>query len=361
MTVRRVIVVGGGIWGLACAYACARRGMSVRLFDADRVGSGASGGIVGALAPHTPDQWNPKKQFQFEALSSAGAYWTEVDALSGVSSGYGRIGRVVPLTSERERGLAEARIETARRFWQGRFDWRVEDGHPLIAARAAPFGVVFDTLSARLFPARAVTSLAGACRKLGVEIAEERRVTGLRDHRVSGAWGVAEAEAVVLAGGTGAFSLLSEHLGCRVGSGVKGQAALLDADLGAAPQIYGDGVYLIPHQGGSVAVGSTSEETWTDATAVDEKLDRVIEKARFVCPSLRGAKVVQRWAGLRPKARKRDPMLGPVPGLAGVFAALGGFKIGFGLAHKVGEVLADYAEGRTVELPTSFTVEHHIN
>ena len=56
-----VIVVGAGIFGLACAYACAKRRLKVLVIDAEDLGTGASGGIVGAMAPHTPDQWNPKK------------------------------------------------------------------------------------------------------------------------------------------------------------------------------------------------------------------------------------------------------------------------------------------------------------
>ncbi len=39
-----VIVVGGGIWGLACAYACAKRGQSVAVYEAGKVGPGVDGG-----------------------------------------------------------------------------------------------------------------------------------------------------------------------------------------------------------------------------------------------------------------------------------------------------------------------------
>ena len=44
-----VIVIGGGIWGLSCAYACAVRGQRVAIFEADKIGQGASGGVVGAM------------------------------------------------------------------------------------------------------------------------------------------------------------------------------------------------------------------------------------------------------------------------------------------------------------------------
>ncbi|MCP5088749.1 MAG: FAD-binding oxidoreductase [Rhodobacteraceae bacterium] len=355
-----VIVVGAGVWGLCCAFACAKRGLSVRVLEADRIGSGASGGIVGALAPHTPEQWEPKKQFQFEALSEAASFWSGVDALSGQVSGYGRIGRLMPLTSERTRALAEERVDQANQLWQGKYDWTVLSSHPLVAEEIALHGIVFETLSARLFPAHALKSLVAACRALGVQIEEGQRVAEIGAHNVSGPWGKTEAKSVILAAGVSGFSLLEPHVGPMNGQAVKGQAALLDIDLGDAPQIFADGVFVVPHAHGCTAVGSTSEREWQNARLVDEKLDVVLAKAQKICPSLAGAEVIQRFAGLRPRAPRPDPMLGPVPGLEGVYAAMGSFKIGFGIAHKVGEVLADYATGNQVDLPPKFQVGQHL-
>ena len=42
-----VAIVGGGIFGLACACACARKGCSSIVLEKDVVGSGASGGRSG--------------------------------------------------------------------------------------------------------------------------------------------------------------------------------------------------------------------------------------------------------------------------------------------------------------------------
>jgi glycine/D-amino acid oxidase-like deaminating enzyme len=354
-----VIVVGGGIWGLACAYACAKRGQSVAIYEAGKVGQGASGGVVGAMSPNVPEGWNAMKQFQFEALSSAESFWAEVDALSGLPSGYGRIGRVMPIITERDRVLCEERAENANALWQGKYQWDVLETHPLIPARVASFGVTYDTLSARMFPTFAVASLAQACLQLGVAINENHPVTALESGIISGDWGQARADAIILAGGLDGFSLLEGHLGHSTGTGVKGQAALLDCDLGGAPQLYADGVYVIPHANGVAAVGSTTEKTW-DHLEVDETLETVIEKARSVFPALGNAPVLQRWAGVRPKARRRYPMLGPVPSLHGVYCAMGAFTIGFGIAHKVGEVLADFAGGGSYDLPKNFTVKWHM-
>ncbi len=74
-------------------------------------------------------------------------------------------------------------------------------------------------------------------------------------------------------------------------------------------------------------------------------------------PLLADAPVVDRWAGVRPRARSRAPMLGAWPGRDGHFIANGGFKIGFGMAPKVAEVMADLVlEGRDT-IPDGFRVE----
>jgi glycine oxidase len=86
-----------------------------------------------------------------------------------------------------------------------------------------------------------------------------------------------------------------------------------------------------------VAVGSTSENVWS----VDGQVDDLIARARAVVPALARADVVERWAGIRPRAVTRQPVLGAWPGRPGVFVANGGFKIGFGMAPKVAEVMAD--------------------
>jgi len=355
-----VIVIGGGIWGLSCAYACALRGQSVAVYEAGKIGQGASGGVVGAMSPNVPESWNAMKQFQFDALATAEVFWAEVDALSGQSSGYGRIGRLMPITTVRERELCKERAENTKTLWQGRYQWNVLDAHPLLPAHATPFGVSHDTLSARMFPSKAVASLVQACLHLGVEIIEYKPVTRLDSGFVSGDWGEARADAIILAGGVDGFSLLDTHMNCTAGTGVKGQAALLDCDLGKTPQLYADGVYIIPHESGVTAIGSTAEKTW-DHVEVDDKLEAVIAKARVIFPALNDAPVLQRWAGVRPKARRRYPMLGPVPSLNGVFSAMGAYTIGFGIAHAVGRVLADFAGGNTVDLPKNFTVNWHMD
>jgi glycine/D-amino acid oxidase-like deaminating enzyme len=338
-------VRGAGIFGLSIAWAAVLRGARVRVIDPNGVASGASGGVVGALAPHTPDGWNDKKAFQLDSLLMAGDFWRGVDVTSGLRSGYGRPGRLQPLSDDRAVALAQARAASARDLWGGHARWAVIPVEKAGSwAPPSPTGLlVFDDLSARINPRAACRSLAAAIAMRGGEIVTD----GSGD----------EAGAVVWATGAAGLAELSEDLGRPVGTGVKGQAATLHFDAGTAPQVFVDGLHIVPHGDGTVAIGSTSERDFDAQDTTDAALDDVIARAVEAMPVLHGARVVARWAGVRPRSRSRAPMLGAWPGRAGHYIANGGFKIGFGVAPKVAEVMADLVLGGADAIPDAFRVE----
>lgn len=338
-----VTIRGAGIFGLSIAWVCAQRGASVVVVDPNGPGAGSSGGLVGALAPHVPENWNAKKAFQFESLIMAEAFWAEVEATGGVSSGYGRTGRLQPIADDRALGLARARVETSKDLWQGKANWQVRpatDLGPWVPPSASGF-VVHDTLSARMSPRRASSALVAALGVLGVSIVQEAQDRG----------------AVIHATGAAGLDELSDQMGKLVGTGIKGQSALLRFDAGAAPQIFAETVHIIPHADGTLGIGSTTEREFDDPTGTDALLDDVIARAVTAMPVLHGAEVITRWAGLRPRSKSRAPVMGAHPLYPGQFIANGGFKIGFGMAPKVAHVMADLLlEGRD-QIPDDFRIE----
>jgi glycine oxidase len=106
-----------------------------------------------------------------------------------------------------------------------------------------------------------------------------------------------------------------------------------------------------------VAIGSTSERDYDDPTSTDDQLDEVIARARAAIPALRDAPVIERWAGVRPRSRSRAPVLGVHPVHKDQFIANGGFKIGFGMAPKVAQVMADLVLDGVDHIPAGFRPE----
>ncbi|WP_435140065.1 NAD(P)/FAD-dependent oxidoreductase [Pseudopelagicola sp. nBUS_19] len=335
-----VTVMGAGVFGLSVAWACAARGAKVRVIDPNGVGAGSSGGLVGALAPHTPENWNEKKAFQFESLIMAEAFWAEVELVGGVSPGYARTGRLQPIPTARSLDRARARAVTAVPLWQSKASWRVIDVAEAGAwAPLSPTGyLIHDTLSARMRPRGAAAALAAAVKARGGEIV----ISGLREGKI------------VWATGWQGLMSLSKDMGRLIGNGVKGQSALLRLPRANLPQIFADTVHIVPHEDGTVAIGSTSEREFEDPSATDDQLDMVLARAVAAVPSLESSMVIERWAGVRPRAKSRAPILGVHPLRNDEFIANGGFKIGFGMAPKVGQVMADLVLEDRDEIPSDF-------
>jgi len=336
-----VTVRGAGAFGLSVAYACALKGARVRVVDPAGVGGGASGGIVGALAPHVPENWNAKKAFQFAALDMGEAFWRGVEETGGVPSSYARTGRLQPIADDHARALAEARAVTAQMLWEGRYVWEVVAA-PSDWAPVTPTGlVIHDTLTARMFPRHACASLAAAVQALGGTLATEAQDEG----------------AVVWATGAAGLAALSAERGRMVGVAVKGQSARLAFDARDLPQIFADTVHVVPHADGTTAIGSTTEREFDAPDTTDDQLDAVLARALAAVPALADAPVIERWAGLRPRARTRSPMIGAWPDRPGHFIANGGFKIGFGIAPMIGQVMADLVLDGRDAIPDDFKPE----
>lgn len=370
-----LVVIGGGVAGAWTALKALRQGLSVVLVERERIGAGASGGFLGALMPHMPERWDDKKAFQFESLVALEAEVARLGSETGLPVLYHRVGRLMPLATERQARTAHARGDAARAVWGGGFVHEVKtaDCAPgWLAPDAAPAGVAHDTLSARLSPPHLMAALEAAlsrhprCRVLDAEATQRidpaRRWLELADGTRIG------FGHLVIASGIAAFGLIEALTGEAPGSlggPVKGQAALFEPvrlpDIpDRLPVLYRDGVYVIAHGDGRLAVGSTSETEFTDPFTTDAALDQVMAKAGELCPALAGAREIARWAGLRPRPAGRDPMLGRLPGFNHLSAIAGGYKISFGIAHRMADaLLAEIGAGTGPAIPPSFRPEAH--
>jgi glycine oxidase len=370
-----LLIVGGGIMGLWAAVFAERMGIDTVLIDAGTLGQGASAGLIGALMPHTPDQWNAKKQFQFEALVALEAEVARLEAETGLQTGYRRSGRLIPLPKPHLRQIAIDRAADADVHWQSgerRFHWNVVDAPPVVGwpdVSGIEGGFVHDTLAGRVAPRSLVAVLVAFVRNARhVRVIENSAVAEIDFERCSAITdsGTVAFGHCIIAAGHRSFPMLARHthgLTQPLGQPVKGQSALLKADVDPSlPTIFRDGLYVIAHEGGHVAIGSTSENRFDEPYSTDDQLDVLLKKARALVPGLGDAPVIERWAGLRPKAIDRDPMIGPHPVHANLLALTGGFKVSFGLAHRLAEAVVTMSAGGAVPfaVPESFLLASHI-
>ena len=368
-----VCIVGGGVVGLWVARHLARAGAACVLLERSKCGSGASGGILGALMAHAPDNWNVKKQFQFDALADLPNLIGELEAETGLSTGYAQCGRIMPVRTERFQKQAMVRSEASREHWKASersYAFHLNGPDAVSSAmnpELAPLGMIQDTLAARVNPRHYVKALQFAVSR-HARIIENCSLRSLEASsgqiKTSNAELELAAKHVVIAAGYESFPLLEPFLGRMIGGGVKGQAALFESpDLTDQPIIYDDGIYVVPHEDGKCAVGSTTEKQWSDPTSPDPERNDYIERAKQLCPPLRNARMLGRWAGVRPRCNRTDPIIGALDDDGRILVATGGYKITFGIAHRMAARIADEILNAPIktELPPTFQPAHHLN
>lgn len=353
-----ILVVGGGVLGLWVARHAALAGASVIICEKRKVGAGASGGFLGALMPHMPDGWDAKKQMQYEALCDLPNVVARLEDDTGGSCGFRRCGRLMPMTHDKMPDNAGRRIIGSGKHWLD------EEGEPAYSMRRletsevvdvgwmtpkiAPFGATYDDFSARVNPRGYLAALKKFaeenCHLIeGADVVDlnpgEKYVTLADGSTIS-------AENTIVTAGYEAYPMLQPLMvemneGKSIGRGVKGQAVLLQYEHDdTLPIVYHDRSYVVPHANNLVAIGSTSQGIWEgDPHAFDEGNMSFYENALKLVPSLADAPIIGKWAGVRPRNtledRGTDPYYEAVPGVDGLFAVIGGFKITLGIGHEI--------------------------
>lgn len=315
---RHLAVVGGGIMGLGLAWRCARAGMRVTVFEADKVGQKASWAAAGMLAPVSETEF-----FEDDLLALGQAsqrlwpsFAEEVEADSDVWVGYDQTGSLV-IAKDRDQARA------LRRFYQYQesIDLPVEwltaqaavDLEPLlspriVAAVQSPYDHQVDN--------RAVLRALEVCaQRAGVEIREETPVRQIEcvAGEVQGIYtetGKIEATDVVVA--AGAWSPMVEGLPAPPPiRPIKGQMlALTPSDgLSLSHVIRSEGAYLAPKLDRWV-LGATSEEMGYDSRVTAGGVYHLLDVAQEIVPAIAELELSATWAGLRPATRDNGPILG---------------------------------------------------
>jgi glycine oxidase len=387
-----VIVVGGGVVGLAIAWRLATAGIDVLVAD-DAPAAGASHAAAGMLAPVTEVHYGEESllALNLEAARRWPVFAAEVEAAAGAAVGYRREGTLLVAFDDDdlravddlyryqcELGLEVERLRSREcRQLEGFLNPRIRGGV------FAPSDHQVDT--------RALTA---ALRRAG-----ERAAVRLREERVeqilltadpfvvapggepageSGAAGgrvavngvrfaggeCLSAGTVVLAAGPWSAGVLGLPAGIAPPvRPVKGQILRLRTPGGAEPVLvrsvrairHGRGVYLVPRVDGRIVVGATSEERGFDTTVTAGAVRELLEDATEVVPALAEAELLETIARLRPGSPDNAPIVGP-SGVEGLVVATGHYRNGVLLSPVTADAVAELViTGRIPALVAPFT------
>jgi glycine/D-amino acid oxidase-like deaminating enzyme len=398
-----VVVIGGGIAGVATAYYLARAGVPVTLCEKGRIAGEQSSRNWGWIRKQGRD---PR---ELPAAILGLRLWEDIASALADDIGWKRGGVAYLAETEAERARFEAWLPHAQDY---QLDTRLlspAETDALLGQDGRRFkGALFTASDARAEPGRAVPALARAAAALGARIHESCAVRTLETSggRVAGVVterGPIAARAVVLAGGAWS-ALFLRHLGLELPQ-LKVKASvqrttegplITETAVGATRAAFRrrqDGGYTIARSGAvtfditpaairhfraflpalrekwgeiKLRVGRafvdelTTSASWrADRPSPFERtrvldpapdhavLDQVMRDAAELFPQLHALRPLERWAGMIDVTPDEIPVLGEVDAIPGLFVATGFSGHGFGMGPAAGYLMAQLPMGQT--------------
>ncbi|MFM8604209.1 MAG: glycine oxidase ThiO [Cyanobium sp.] len=335
-----VLILGGGLIGLAVAHGLARRGETVKVLSRRR--SEAAGFVAaGMLAPHAEGLGGALLELGQASLALIPAWVEAIEADSDLGCGLRPCGIVVPFTTAGERD-AFATAAWGRPLDRSQLEREVAGIDPRWRA-----GLLFAQDGQIDNRRRLMRALERACVNRGVRFEEGTEVMELQARggrleavRLVGADGEERelaCERAVLCCGAWSARLLPQLPVFPV----KGQMLSLQAPMGALERVvFGPGTYLVPREDGLVVVGATSEPEAGFGEGLTPAGQRQLEAGlAALLPAAALWPPMERWWGFRPCTPDEAPLLGPGP-LEGLWLATGHHRNGVLLAAISAELMA---------------------
>jgi glycine oxidase len=333
-----VIIVGGGIIGVSLALELRKQGEKVIVLDRSEPGREASHASAGMLA------WTEVAEppaLRALAEASARIFPGFVEDLRSDSDTKIDFQRAGAISFSTQAGLSGALTEGELQQLEPRLEYR---GEPA-------YFVQEDFVAPRTLMAAAIAS----AKRRGVEFATGSEVSSIntKGAKVTGVTTTRRSYAApVVVNCCGAWAA---QLGLPLTPArpIKGHMlALLPRDYGTLRHVVRSrelDTYVLPREGGIVAVGSTVEDVGFDKSIIPEVIQGLHQRAADLVPVLGEARIHESWAGLRPGSPDDLPIIGPAA-IEGYFAATGHYRNGILLAPITAKVLTRMINGGEPEL-----------
>jgi glycine oxidase len=345
-----VLILGGGLIGLALAHELARQGLAATVLSRRR--SEAAGFVAaGMLAPHAEGLDGSLLELGQRSLERIPAWVARIESDSGLACGLRICGIVVPFASAAEREAYPTAAQGERLDRSG-LEREIPGIGPLWQA-----GLLFPQDGQIDNRRRLMRALERACVHRGVRFEEGCEVLGLvtepqgqqtgeapgeqlaavRLRRADGQELTLPCREAVLCGGAWSAQLLP---GLPVFP-VKGQMLSLQGPIGALSRVvFGPGTYLVPREDGLLVVGATSEPEAGFGEGLTPAGQRQLQAGiDALLPTATGWPPMERWWGFRPCTPDQAPLLGKGP-IGGLWLATGHHRNGVLLAAISAELVA---------------------
>ena len=344
----KILIVGGGIIGCATALELAKAGCAVTVLERATPGSEASGAAAGVLAPLGESADTAFATLALESWRRYPEVVRELRETTSIDVEYVTRGTIYPLATAEDVRRAESRVRHAWAREMGIQAWDAADLRSREPALSADIrGAMFVQGDHWVNNQRLVVAYAQAAVSAGAAL-----LTGVAVSRVivedGHARGVVadgeryDADAVLLAAGAWTGDLV-ESFGARLRvEPRRGQMiALTHVPQVLTHAIHGPDVYLVPRASGELLIGATVEKVGFQRGVSAAGISGLLGAAIALVPALGNLPISRTWYGFRPWAPDSLPILGPWPGIEGLFVATAHYRNGILLAPITARLLTE--------------------
>lgn len=350
-----LLVIGAGLVGCAAAYELAKAGLTVTVVERGAPGCEASSAGAGMLCPQSATSApNPMLTLGLASKALYAGLAAELRERSGLDVEHQTGGSLHCFLDAGDAAVGRAAFD-----WQHAAGLKAELLSREEALALEP-DLTPDILGALFLPEdqwvnnpRLVTALAQAASLKGVEFVRAEVSALLR--KGDRVLGVSAGHSEVLAGGVllaaGAWSgqLAATAALTLPVQPVRGQLLCLEG----VPRrlhylLHLKDHYLVPRVNGEILVGSSLEWVGFVKHVTAEQIHAFLQAAIRLVPRLGHLAIKATWAGFRPWAADERPVIGPWPGIDGLFVATAHFRNGILLAPITARLMKELIVDGTV-------------
>ena len=357
-----VVIIGGGISGVAIAYNLAKKGVKdIVIIEKSYLASGATGRCGAGIRQQWGTEMNIRVAMEsikfFETANEELEYPRDIEFKQG--------GYLIVASTKKEDEQFKKNVELQRSLGM-----EVEYMTPQEATRIVPYlntegltSATFCQKDGHLNPFLATDAYAKAAERLGVKIYTYTEVLGIntKNGKITGVitdQGEIWTNKVVNVAG-GHSKNISEMVNIDIPVYSERHQILATEPVGPTqgPMVmsFSKNIYCqqTPHGSFIMGRGDATEPRDLRVTSSWQFLDEMAKTVTDLLPPLGNLRIVRQWAGLYNMTPDRQPIYGEVDGLEGYYLAVGFSGHGFMFGPMTGLLMSEIILGEKTSIDIS--------